>query len=42
MSIEKAKVKLANLLDSKSHNETRILELSVEAKILRQKLHLED
>jgi|SaaInlStandDraft_7_1057024.scaffolds.fasta_scaffold61219_1 hypothetical protein len=41
MSIEQAKLELANLQLAKSQNEKRLLELGFEVKILKQKLHLE-
>ena len=42
MSKDLVKKKISNLKESKSQNEKKILELDIEAKILKQKLHIED
>ena len=42
MAIKKVKEKLADLLEQKLQNERKIIELGLEAEILRKKLHLKD
>lgn len=42
MSKDLVKKKITNLKESKSQNEKKIQELDIEAKILKQKLHIED
>jgi len=42
MTIKKAKEKLVDLLELKLQNEREIIKLSLEAEILRKKLHLKD
>lgn len=42
MTIKKTKEKITELLELKLQNERKIIELGLEAEILRKKLHLKD